>query len=145
MRGDPCCQAGPGGRGELGPGVRAGGARGVRGHHQARGTGGWLLVQVPRQPAPTLCLQPAGDEWILAETFFYNHHILIVVAKLSFSSVSVYYCNVDIVHIIMRTLALNKVTCKLTAHPFLSSLSIVALAYWKKLFLSQGSCSSQSW
>ena len=43
---DPCCQAGPGGRGELGPGVRAGGARGVRGHHQARGTGGWLLVQL---------------------------------------------------------------------------------------------------
>ena len=39
---DPCCQADPGGRGELGPGVRAGGARGVRGHHQARGTGGWL-------------------------------------------------------------------------------------------------------
>ena len=42
VRGDPWCQAGPGGRGELGPGVWAGGARGVRGHHQARGTGGWL-------------------------------------------------------------------------------------------------------
>ena len=45
VRGDPCCQADPGGRGELGPGVWAGGARGVCGHHQARGTGGWLLVQ----------------------------------------------------------------------------------------------------